>query len=182
MKSFQKLVFNLILIVTISLVSCKKSTTQSEEFSWEVDITIDGERQHWKGTETYPNAPADNWCLIDYQSGSWTLLVSNLKTVDADDWISGSDEFTMSLTWAQMNGTEISGALFLGGTLSYSGKSYLFGQDLQCSILSDGTSPDLNSDKWGSPFEVSIPNQNVVDANGGSSHTISGSISALRLY
>lgn len=182
MKTRHYHIFFTLCCVFILNTSCEKTSTQTEEFSWEVDITIDGERQHWKGTETFPNAPADNWCLIDNQSGSWTLLVSNLKTVDADDWISGSDDFTMSISWTPMTGTEISGALFLGGTLSYSGKSYLFGQDLQCSILSEGTSPDYNSDKWGSPFEVSIPNQTVVDAIGGSSHTISGSISALRLY
>jgi len=164
------------------LISCGKTPTSTEEFTWEVDLTIDGENQHWEGIETFPNAPADNWCLIDNQNGSWTLIVSSLKTVDETDWISGSDEFSMSLTWAPMNGTDISGALFVGGSIGYSGKSYLFGQDLEVNIISEGSSPDFNSDEWGDPFIVSFPSQTVQDGITGSSHDINGKITALRLY
>jgi len=168
------------LIVTLLYNSCTKEKDTGGV--WEIEIIFDGVKHHYKGRTDFPQSANNlNFCWFDKtDSGSWGVLSSCLKNINAGDRISGTDKLILFQSWISFNDV-LSNATHLGTILSIDDYAYSFGEDLDVEILDVGSGPDFNNSTWGNATVISIPLQTIEDSNG-DSHTISGKITAVRNY
>jgi len=166
------------LIVTLLYNSCTKEKDTSGV--WEIEITFDGVKHHYKGRSDFPVLNF-NHCLIDSDGVGWIVVASVSKSFNAGDRISGADNLIFSQVWVRTNGG-LPNAMHYNTLLHIDDYSYSFGQDLDVVILDEGSGPDFNNSTWGNATVISIPLQTIEDITTGDSHTISGKITALRRF
>ena len=169
------------LFVTLLYNSCTKEKDTGGV--WEIEITFDGVKHHYKGRSDFPVSVNNlNYCQIDSEPGpSWIVASSCLKNINAGDRISGTDKLILFQSWLSSNGG-LSNAMHVGTILGIDDYSYSFGQDLDVVILDVGSGPDFNNSTWGNATVISIPLQTIEHIPTGDSHTISGKITAVRKF
>jgi len=162
-------IFTAVMIITV-LTNCAKeepstnnqnSTSQSLEFlPWEIDLTIGGDRYHWKSNE--------------YSNSAYVSLAPTLNTIGftglnklSKNFISG-DEIRGSITVPELPKTGIQKATF------YLADPYLTYDSIQINVIDWGEkyTQELQNSKFvwvgGRPGEITISKQIIMISKSGS--------------
>jgi hypothetical protein len=171
----------LVLLAVCLVGSCKPTPTTGVPV-WEFDVTVNGEKSHFKSTNAskdwlwYANRYTENCASAVSQGGKWTIQC-NGNSVGDTEWVAGSGRKLMLVFNESTNEVEL---LTVNGLALWTSDG---GAKLTASVLNYGTASATNqasnSVQFGTPFVLKIPPQ-VVSNSLWPQLSIEGTIKALR--